>query len=217
MILDFLRGNFFVPDPRVFWVKPSIRFLKKYLSKNPVSIVVTTGPPHSVHLIGLGLKKYFRDEIKWIADFRDPWSSWDILLELKVTNVIYALHRYLEKKVLSKCDLTLTVSGSWSEDFKKLGAEYVSCITNGFDSDDFESVDESDHKDIFQIVHMGLINSLRSSKELWQAIDNVISKMPNMQWKLTSSCDRYPRNSVTLPNAGKDIMNCCVFGSTIPP
>ena len=55
----WVRGNFFIPDARVFWVKPSTKYLKKYLTENHFDAVVTTGPPHSVHLIGLGLKKYF--------------------------------------------------------------------------------------------------------------------------------------------------------------
>ena len=55
-VLNWIRGNFFIPDPRKFWVKPSIAFLGKYLEANPVDAVITTGPPHSMHLIGLGLK-----------------------------------------------------------------------------------------------------------------------------------------------------------------
>ena len=27
----WLRGNFFVPDPRVFWVRPSVKFLNNYI------------------------------------------------------------------------------------------------------------------------------------------------------------------------------------------
>ena len=59
----WIRGNIFIPDARVFWVKPSVNYLKKYLLENNIDTIITTGPPHSLHLIGLQLKK----EIKSIG------------------------------------------------------------------------------------------------------------------------------------------------------
>ena len=52
----WLRGNFFIPDPRVFWVRPSVAFLRDFIRDRNIRTVITTGPPHSVHLIGLRLK-----------------------------------------------------------------------------------------------------------------------------------------------------------------
>lgn len=65
----WIRGNIFIPDARKFWIKPSVKFLKKYLADNPVDAMVSTGPPHSMHLIALGIKKSLNTP--WIADFRD--------------------------------------------------------------------------------------------------------------------------------------------------
>lgn len=59
----WFRANVFVPDSRVFWVNPSYRFLKKYIEKNKIDVIVTTGPPHSMHLIGLKLKQYFKEKL----------------------------------------------------------------------------------------------------------------------------------------------------------
>lgn len=53
----WIRGNCLIPDPRKFWIKPSVRYLKKYLVENNIDTIITTGPPHSMHLIGLRLKK----------------------------------------------------------------------------------------------------------------------------------------------------------------
>ena len=78
----WIRGNLFVPDPRVGWVKPSVRFLKKYLAEHPVDVIVTTGPPHSMHLIGQRLHKELG--IPWIPDFRDPWSRMYYLKHLEM-------------------------------------------------------------------------------------------------------------------------------------
>ncbi|HMK06024.1 MAG TPA: hypothetical protein VK476_00755, partial [Flavobacterium sp.] len=71
--LLWVRGNLFIPDARVFWVKPSVAYLKKYISENNIDIIITSGPPHSLHLIGMKLKNVMN--VKWIADFRDPWTT----------------------------------------------------------------------------------------------------------------------------------------------
>ena len=69
----FLRGNLFIPDARKAWVKPSVKYLQKYLEQNPVDVIITTGPPHSLHLIGMKLKSL--TATPWLADFRDPWTT----------------------------------------------------------------------------------------------------------------------------------------------
>ena len=43
----FIRGNFFIPDARMFWIRPSVRFLKKWLKDYSVDAIISTGPPHS--------------------------------------------------------------------------------------------------------------------------------------------------------------------------
>ena len=72
-LLLYIRGNFFIPDARKFWVKPSVVYLTNYLVKNNIDSIITTGPPHSIHLIGIHLKELLG--IQWIADFRDPWTT----------------------------------------------------------------------------------------------------------------------------------------------
>ena len=71
-IMNWVRGNIFIPDPKVFWVRPSIKLLSKKIKEEGITHVVSTGPPHSMQLIALGLKKQNPD-LKWVADFRDPW------------------------------------------------------------------------------------------------------------------------------------------------
>ena len=74
----WVRGNFFIPDARCFWVKPSVKYLSAWLAKNPVDMVISSGPPHSMHLIAMKLKKQFN--LPWIADFRDPWTNIDFIM-----------------------------------------------------------------------------------------------------------------------------------------
>lgn len=92
----YVRGNFFIPDARVLWVKPSVKYLENYIKENDIQTIITTGPPHSLHLIGLGLKEKL--DLKWIADFRDPWTSIVYHKDLKLSESSKQKHIGLEKK-----------------------------------------------------------------------------------------------------------------------
>ena len=131
----YIRGNFFIPDPRVLWVRPSVRFLKSYLKDHPVDVIVSTGPPQSMHLIGLALSK--ETGIPWVADFRDPWTKMFYFKHLGLTPKSEAKHHELEKKVLDGASRIISVSPMVQEDFRKMTSTPVELITNGFDEDDF--------------------------------------------------------------------------------
>ncbi len=163
----WVRGNLFIPDARKFWIKPSIKFLKKYLRENTVDAMVSTGPPHSMHLIALGLKKSLG--IPWLADFRDPWTNIDFYHDLMLTGFADKKHHRLEQKVLNGADMLTTVSANWAKDFQKLGAGKMEVITNGFDTDDFSAL--SDVKSgKFEICHLGSMNKDRNPVVLWSVL-----------------------------------------------
>lgn len=168
----WVRGNFFIPDARVFWVKPSAKFLKEYLKKNHFDAFVTTGPPHSMHLIGLELKKEFPD-LKWIADFRDPWTEISYYKHLKLTKSSDQKHRDLEQKVFETADITLATSYSDAENFRKKGANAF-CITNGFDQVDSEIQISGSKKQKFTLSYIGVLEQLRNPAILWQVLSELI-------------------------------------------
>ncbi len=165
----WIRGNIFIPDPRVFWVKPSYKYLKRIIEEEGIDVLITTGPPQSMHLIAYRLKLYFKTNINWIADFRDPWTNIDFYDMLNVGKRADAKNRKLEKNVISTCDTLVTVSKSWARDFKELGANNVKVITNGFDTDDYQFKTEAAN-DYFCLTHIGSINADRNPKSLWEAI-----------------------------------------------
>lgn len=132
----WVRGRFFIPDPRVSWVRPSVRFLLKYLKEHPVDAVVTTGPPQSMHLIGLALKRKLG--VRWIADFRDPWTEIFYYKHLGLSAAADKKHRALEQSVLDEADAVIAVSPPVRDDFAAATATPVHLITNGFDPSDFE-------------------------------------------------------------------------------
>lgn len=180
----FVRGNFFIPDARVFWVKPSVEFLEKYLKVNHYDVLVTTGPPHSLHLIGLGLKKKFPD-LKWIADFRDPWTEISYYKHLKLTKIADKKHRKLESEVFKNADITLATSYTDAENFRKKGANAF-CITNGFDVDASTtlSMTEENSKTLplsnsttkFTLSYIGVLEQLRNPEILWETLNDLVQE-----------------------------------------
>lgn len=170
----WVRGNFFIPDARVFWVKPSTEFLEKYLKINQIETIITSGPPHSMHLIGLNLKKKFPN-LKWIADFRDPWTEISYYKHLKLTNRSDKKHRFLESEVFKNADITLATSYTDAENFRKSGANAI-CITNGFDETDAsQTLKISNPQNLkFTLSYIGVLEQLRNPENLWKAINNLV-------------------------------------------
>lgn len=172
----WLRGNLFIPDPKRFWIKPSVDYLTEIVRTNEIKYVITTGPPHSVHLIGLKLK-YRLPSLVWISDFRDPWTQWEILHEMKMTPWVRRQHQKLEQSVLKASDSLLVTSESAKTEFEALGARRVKVITNGFDSEDFGSVKGNmNDKKQFVIRHIGMLSEQRNAESLWKAFTELASK-----------------------------------------
>jgi hypothetical protein len=180
-LLNWVRGNIFIPDPKIYWVKPSIKVLLKKIKEEGIEHIITTGPPHSMHLIGLGLKKEMQN-LKWIADFRDPWSELDLLEEFHLSNSSRKKHQDFEKQVLQNADVTLTVSETWVKDLKRLGGNRVELITNGYDTADFELKPKINDK--FIIGHYGLLNHIRNPKNLWKTLNSLCEENTEFNNKL---------------------------------
>lgn len=188
----WVRGNFFIPDARIFWVKPSVKFLEHYLKQNKIDVVVTSGPPHSLHLIGLQLKKKL-PTLKWIADFRDPWTEISYYRHLRLTKSSDKKHRQLESEVFKNADITLATSYTDAENFRKNGANAI-CITNGFDEDvslnltdektsgqnnseiknNIQSLESSNPNTHFILSYIGVLEQLRNPENLWKTLNDLV-------------------------------------------
>lgn len=170
----WIRSNIFIPDARVTWVRPVCKYLKKHLRKQSYDILITTGPPHSTHLIGLKLKHIF-PELRWISDFRDPWTDIEYHQNLLLIRYASEKHQRLERQVLEKSDLTITVSPSWAERLKELGAAQVEVIINGYDEKDFVGK-EKRISEKFVMVHAGSYGENRWITAFWQALEALIQE-----------------------------------------
>jgi len=167
----WVRGNLFIPDARVLWVKPSIAYLSAYIKENNIDTVITTGPPHSLHLIGLGLKKQLG--IKWLADFRDPWTTIGYHKQLKLSVSSAKKHKDLEHEVLNTADTILVTSPTTKKEFEALTNKPIAVITNGYD---VEKVIKQPLDEKFTVAHIGSFLSERNPKILWQALAELIAE-----------------------------------------
>lgn len=168
----WVRGNLFIPDSRVFWIKPSARFLSNYLKNHPeITTIVSTGPPHSTHLIALKLKEKFN--IKWIADFRDPWTQIDFYTDLLPGKRADKKHKRLEKLVLTKADEVVTVSKACAEGLEEIAKRKVHVVTNGYNFPEFDSSKIELNKN-FTISHFGSMPFTRNPLVLWKVLGQLI-------------------------------------------
>ncbi|MEP0213071.1 MAG: glycosyltransferase family 4 protein [Cellulophaga sp.] len=170
-ILLWVRGNFFIPDARKNWVKPSVTYLTSVLKEEQINTVITTGPPHSVHLIGLKLKEKLG--VNWVADFRDPWTSIGYHKKLKLSKASAKKHKYLEHLVLNSADSIIVTSNTTKTEFKEITTKPIEVITNGFDG----AISSGVALDaMFTISHIGSLLTGRNPENLWQALSELCNE-----------------------------------------
>ena len=174
----WIRGNLFRPDPRCLWIGPSVRYLKKYLEENPVDLIVSTGPPQSMHMIGLKLAK--ETGLPWIADFRDPWTKIFYFKHLSMTRATERWHHRMERKVLDNATAVVAVSPLVQQEFQSMTQTPVELITNGYDECDFPHGKDKDaeggpDKD-FVITHTGLFAADGNPTVLWDVLSEKCAK-----------------------------------------
>ena len=186
----WVRGNLFIPDARKFWIKPSIKFLSDYLKQHPVDAIISNGPPHSMHMIALGIKK--KMHLPWIADFRDPWTEVDFYDQLLLSKFADKKHHRLELSVLKNADKVTTVTWSWAQSIEEISKRKVEVILNGFDTDDFQQINEPMlHGFLFH--HIGALNKDRNPHLFWEALKEICAADPefknDLKIQLTGNTD----------------------------
>ncbi len=170
-VMLWIRGNFFIPDARKFWIKPSVRYLSKVLMKEDIKTIITTGPPHSMHLIGYHLKANLG--VEWIADFRDPWTTIGYHKKLRLTKRSAQKHKRLEKDVLQAADKIVVTSNTTKKEFAAITKKPIKVITNGYDG----ALDLTKKLDVkFSISHIGSLLSGRNPSNLWRVLGELVTE-----------------------------------------
>ena len=175
-LMLWVRGNLFIPDARIFWVKPSVAYLEKYIRENEIDMIVTSGPPHSLHLIGLELKQKLN--LKWLADFRDPWTTIGYHKSLRLSNYAAKRHKQLEYQVLNSADTIIVTSKTTKSEFQAITSKPISVITNGFD---VEKVEKQTLDIKFSLAHIGSFLSERNPLILWESLVELLQEIPDFK------------------------------------
>lgn len=170
-ILLLVRGNLFIPDARILWVKPSVKYLEKYISENNIDTIITSGPPHSLHLIGLKLKQNLN--VKWFADFRDPWTTIGYHSALKLSSYAEKKHKNLERKVLNTADTIIVTSKTTKTEFQAITTKPIEVITNGYD---VENISKQTLDEKFTLAHIGSFLSDRNPIILWESLSELVAE-----------------------------------------
>ncbi|MEN9980453.1 MAG: hypothetical protein RL542_240 [Bacteroidota bacterium] len=175
-LMLWVRGNLFIPDARIFWAKPSVAYLEKYIRENEIDMIVTSGPPHSLHLIGLELKQKLN--LKWLADFRDPWTTIGYHKSLRLSNYAAKRHKQLEYQVLNSADTIIVTSKTTKLEFQAITSKPIAVITNGFD---VEKVEKQTLDIKFSLAHIGSFLSERNPLILWESLVELLQEIPDFK------------------------------------
>lgn len=172
----FIRGNFFIPDARKGWNFFAQKAAIKLLKQESVKHLITTGPPHSTHLVGIGLISKF--SLNWWADFRDPWS--DVFYNKTLFRLPFAQKKdlYLEKQVLERATgILTTVGGDFTNQIRqKIKGRSIVVLPNGFDLRLFLKVTSVPPKEFFHIVYTGLLTHNQAYNSLIAPLQNLSKK-----------------------------------------
>jgi len=175
-IINAIRSNFFIPDPRRGWNKYAYKKAVEIINENNIKTIITSSPPHSTQLIGLKLKRNLK--INWVADLRDPWTDIYYYSLLNHSFISKRIDRIYEKKVLINADKILTVSDGLREIFinksNKIDSSKVFLLPNGFDPDDFNKKGVERDSNKFVICYTGTMSEQYKPKVFLEAISELV-------------------------------------------
>ena len=178
----WLRGNFFIPDARSLWIKPSVKFLTGYLKENSVEAILTDGPPHTNTVIGMRLAQKFN--LPFLADFQDPWTQVDYYKMMKIGKRADKKHKLLEQEVFNTANKITIASPTWAKDIETIGAKNVDTVYYGYDEDDFKDMLKKNETDKINILHAGILGKDRNPEIFFKVLHDLIQKTPDLKEKI---------------------------------
>jgi len=202
----FIRGNFFIPDPRRGWNRDAFNKARELIINEKIDHVITTSPPHSTQLIGLKLKKKFPG-IKWIADLRDPWTDIYYYSMFYPTEISKAIDTNYEKMVLRSADKIITVGKSLKDLFsskESSAAGKTFIITNGFDEDDFNSI-QPESPDVFTVSYIGTLSDDYPVSGFISAFSQLISSGLKLKLRFAGLVSENMKNQIRPEIGNNDV------------
>lgn len=172
-LLYWCRINLIIPDMRVIWNRYAYKTGKLLLKTANFDLIVTSGPPHSTHLVGHKLKRKY--SLPWLADFRDPWVGIDYLEKVNRLKMSKQIDKHLQGKVANKSDMILSVN---RDIIGKIGKSDKSVmLPNGYDPEDFSGFDNNTSNEQFLISYFGALTPERDPAPILEAINLISDKI----------------------------------------
>ncbi|MBO6794891.1 MAG: glycosyltransferase family 4 protein [Balneolaceae bacterium] len=172
-LASYIRANWFIPDARKGWGSFAFKAAKKIILKENIDLVITTGPPHSTHLVGHKLSSKLG--VPWVVDFRDPWTNIYYNSFLPRTKSTIEKDRKLETLVATSADLITTVSSGLVEEFENR-AKKIMLLPNGYDHEDFSDLTPSEKSNKFELAYIGNFKENQNCIALWKALQELIEE-----------------------------------------
>lgn len=185
-VAEYIRANFFIPDARKGWVPYAVECATKILTTEKIDAIITTGPPHSTHLIGLALKRKFG--LTWVADFRDPWTNIFYNSLLPRSKASKQKDKDLEDEVLRNADYVTVISPGLKKEFNDR-IENIQVIYNGYDEEDFKQNFLPETKEGFTLTYVGNLLASQSVTALWNALARLNTEGYNIKLDITGRAD----------------------------
>lgn len=192
-ISEYIRANYFIPDARKGWVPYALKQAEEVLKTEKIEAIITTGPPHSTHLIGLQLKKKYG--LKWIADFRDPWTGIFYNQILPRTAATVQKDKCLETEVLQNADVVTVISPGMKKEFASR-AKQVEVIFNGFDESDFNLQRKTQQSENFTIRYVGNLMASQNVEIFWRAVQQLHKAKLPLKIEFVGRVDEQVKQSI---------------------
>lgn len=174
-LAHWIRLNFFIPDAKIGWYPFAVHAGKKIIKQMQPHLILSSSPPPTVQIIAKALAQW--SGLKWIADFRDPWT--DIFYYQNHAKMAFAerLDKHLENRVLKQADRVLAVSPSNVRQLnKKNQDDKFHVLYNGYDAEDLCIAPTSDKNSAFTLVFVGNLKATHNCDALWQVLSECVQQ-----------------------------------------
>lgn len=187
-IVRFIRGNFFIPDPRKGWNRYAYKEAVRIIAENrDIGCIITTSPPHSTQLIGLRLQKKY--SIPWVADLRDPWTDIYYYRQFHMVFPANRINLRYEERVIRNAGLVTTVGPSLKAlllQKYRIEENRIAVVTNGFDEEDFKGSPSSVEKG-FTITYTGTLSDQYTLDTFIEVVNEQLQDHPDLTLRFVGS------------------------------
>ena len=177
-IKRFILSMIYLPDDKQGWIPFGLQRCLRLLAT--YRLVYSSSPPESTHLIPL-LASYFPRKFIWVAEFRDPWTTFMKPAYMK-TKLAQWIAEQWEASVMAKSARVVVVTEPMRRDLADKYPAYADKIrvySNGFDRDEFvlpaNSV-ASQETDKTTFVYAGVFDYGRNPRPFLRAISELIEE-----------------------------------------